>query len=178
MSAAERDQFFDGAVGDQLAAINKQYAIANPFRLFHVVSAVYHCRTSLRAAPNQSQDLLARLQIDADRRLIEHQHRGPMNDSAGEVETALHPARKRLHRVVGALPEPDFLQHPRTGLARRDARHALHPREVPNILRRAQTRVERERLRHQPEHAPECAWIGFRRLAIDQHAAAIGAHQR
>src|SRR5208283_5144364 len=76
-----------------------------------------------------------------------------------------------------ALAEPDFLEHPRACLACLEAGQALHPRELPYVLSRAQSWIERERLRHQAEHAPESAWIGGGRLAVDEHAAVIGPHQ-
>src|SRR5260370_22871131 len=56
-------------------------------------------------------------------------------------------------------------------------RESLHACEVPYVLCGAQCRIERERLRHQPEHPSESAAVALWRLAINKDPSAIRLQQ-
>src|SRR5208282_342528 len=110
------------------------------------MGAVNYRRAGIRVVPNPRQYLFARLEIDADRWFVQQQHRGPMNNSIGEVEKALHAAGECMHRIVGPVAEAHLFQHTPAGLGRVVARESLHTGEMPYVLCCAKSRVERERL--------------------------------
>src|SRR5208282_751278 len=141
------------------------------------MGAVDHRRAGIRVVPNPGQYLFARLEIDADRRFVQQQHRGTMNNSTGEVEKALHAAGECMHGILCPVAEAHLLQRPLAALLRVVARESLHTGEMPYVLCGAQRRVQRERLRHQPKRAPKPAPVGLWRLTIDQNTTAIGSKQ-
>ena len=109
LAPTQGNQLGDRATGDDLAVIDKQGPAADALDLLHVMGAVNHGSAGIGGAADGFQDLLARLRIDADGRLVEQQQIRSMDHAAGEIEPPLHPAGEHGDRIVRALRQPDFL---------------------------------------------------------------------
>src|SRR6266478_6440122 len=83
-----------------------------------------------------------------------------------------------MHRIAGPVAETDLFQHSRARIARVISRESLHMREMPYVLRGAEPRIERERLRHQPKHTSESAPVSHWRFPVYKDATMIGSKQR
>jgi len=53
----------------------------------------------------------ARLRIEADRRLVEKQHAGVMDEGTSNLQPPLHAGRERAHQAVAPLRKLDHMQH-------------------------------------------------------------------
>src|SRR5260370_24016878 len=82
-----------------------------------------------------------------------------------------------MHRIAGPVAETDLFQHSRARIARVISRESLHLREMPYVLRGAERRIERERLRHQPKHASESAPVSHWRFPVFNEGIMIWAEQ-
>ena len=150
------------AGGDDAAVIDEHDAIAEPLRFLHVVRAVENGRAGRGLFAHGGEDALARLRIDADRRLVEQEHARCMQEGAGEIEAPLHAAGEGRDDVVGALGETGDVERARDGRTRVAPRQPEQAHEEMQVLACGQRRVERDLLRHQAERAPR-----LRRLAVD-----------
>jgi hypothetical protein len=56
-------------------------------------------------------DVAASLGVQAYVRLIQEQHLVRVHQPARDLESALHPARERLHEVVATMGQLDHLEH-------------------------------------------------------------------
>ena len=60
---------------------------------------------------NVAPDVLARLRVEADRRLVEEEDARAMEKAAGYLQAALHAAGVRLDDGVAPVPKLDDAQH-------------------------------------------------------------------
>jgi hypothetical protein len=127
------------------------------------------------------EDGVAALRIDADRRLVEDQHVGVVDERGGDVEAPLHAAAERLRLVAGAVGEADEGERGVDALAEQRAAQAVEGAEQLQVRRRAEVLVDRELLRHDADAALGRVRVlverQARRAAADEDLAAVGADQ-
>src|SRR5947209_14911921 len=88
------------------------------------------------------EDRVTALRIDADRRLVEEEDVGVVEQARGKVESALHAAAVRLHPVARAIGEADQLQRRRHGALERGTTQAVEATEEGEVVARRQLVVE------------------------------------
>ena len=113
---------------------------------------------------------MARLRIEARRRLVEQHDLGLVDERPRDRQAPLHPARQRLDLVVRALRELDELEQlvgPRAQLLARNAEVAAVDDDV---LADGQLHVERVLLRHDPEPSADLHAVP-RRIHAEDRAA-------
>ena len=99
------------AVGDHAAAREHDDAVGQQLRLLHVVRGEQDRGAALAQAADQLPRLAARGRVEAGRRLVEEQQVGVAGDAEREVEAAALAAGQRRGTRVGAVVEPDELEH-------------------------------------------------------------------
>ncbi len=172
------DQFAVGALRNDFSVIDQHDPVAQALRFFHVVGAVEDRAAGLRGLLDHRKDSAARLRIDADGRLVEHDRRRRMHHSARDVQPAHHAAGKFLDRVVGTIVEADFLEQT-AGAVQRVARgHPLHASKEHEVFERGERRVQRQRLRHQAEASARRSRIGRRDRARQSRRGRSPARSR
>ena len=173
-----RLQPVERVVGDHPAVVDDDDAIGEALDFFHVVRRV----EQRLAAPLQRlevvEDRVAALRIDADRRLVEQQDVGIVQQAGGEIEPPLHAAAERLDAIARAIGEADELERRRDRLVERGARQAVERAEEAQVVR-APTARRRAR---DPAARGRCAASSDRcrppsRCAVDQHLAALRRQQ-
>ncbi len=113
--------------------------------------AVDDGRAGVPGAPHLGEQALARLEIDADGRLVEQQDARLVDDAAGEVQASLHAAGQRLGGIVRALEQADVRERAWARRAGPASSEPLHAGEVPHVLKRGEAGIQRELLRHEAD---------------------------
>ena len=90
----------------------------------------------------------AEQRVDPGRRLVEEQQRRVVDQRAGQLEPALHPAREAAGAAAADVPQVDELEHLAGPPAPRPEQHPEQRADEVDVLAHGQVRVERERLRH------------------------------
>src|SRR5262245_39906146 len=176
-AARPLDQELRGAGGDDPPLVDQDDAIAQALRLLQVVGAVEHGRAGRGLRAHGREDALARLRIDADRGLV-HQHDARVvQEPAGKVQPPLHPAGERGDDVVAALRATHEAEHAVRGAARLAAAQAPEAGEEAEVLAGGERRVDRERLRHEPEQAADLRGAFDRREPAHDRRAGVGPAQ-
>ena len=99
------------ALHDDHAMIDDRDLLRHPLRLFHVVGGEKESDALVAAeTPDDFPDLVARLGVEAARRLVEKENARTMLQCADNFEPALHAAGKALHIFVAAFPQTDEAQ--------------------------------------------------------------------
>src|SRR6185503_14832877 len=117
-------------------------AVAERVRLEHVVRRQEHGLARLLQAKDRLPELTRADGVDADRRLVEEDHRRVVQEPAGDVQPLAHAARVALDPLLLAALEPDELEQlldPRPLAARLDA---VELREVAQVVERREALVE------------------------------------
>src|SRR5436309_8070937 len=98
------------AGGDNAPMVDHRDAVRHAIRLVHIVGGEEH-RHALAApeAAHVGPHLIAALRIEAERRLVEKQDLGGVQQPPGDLETTFHSPGKCLYQVVAPLPQ---LEHP------------------------------------------------------------------
>ena len=167
--------------GDDLAVVHDDDAIAEALCLLHVVRRV----EQRLAAPAQLlevvEDGVSALRIDADRRLVEEQHVGIMDERGRDVQAPLHAAAERARLVPGAIDQADEVQRGVDALVEQRARQAVERTEEAQVRCGAEVLVDREFLRHDADATLGVEAVFAQLDAIgacaDEHLAAVGADQ-
>src|SRR5262245_39248210 len=110
-------------------------SIAKALGLFHVMGSVKNGAARPGEALDRVEEMIARLRIDACRRLIEEQYRRIMHQGACEVKPPLHAARIRLHAMAGAVGQAREAKTPADALLEAGACQAVQSTEKGKILR-------------------------------------------
>ena len=111
----------------------------------HDDNAIGECSASsvvsCRAAPCRGasalrvvEDRVATLRIDADRRLVEQQDVGIVQQAGCEIQPALHAAAERLHAIASAVGEPTMSAR-RSSRSERGAGQIVEAAEKPRCSR-------------------------------------------
>src|SRR5208283_4240314 len=91
---------------------------------------------------NELARLPGALRVETDRRFVEEENLGPMQDAPREVELLLHAARVLLHPPVGGLLEVDPREHLVDPSFPIGAGDPVEVREVAKVLSRADAGVQ------------------------------------
>ncbi len=97
---------------DDAPVVDDGDAIAEPLRLFHVVGGVNDRGSTGTERFDHLKDAIARLRIDANRRLIHQHHARPMNDASRHIEPALHTAGKILRQLARSILQRSPVETP------------------------------------------------------------------
>ena len=128
---------------DDATLVDDGDAVAHPLGLFHVVRGQDDGRAlAARPSPRCTPDDLAALRIEPERRLVEEQHPGLVQQAAHQLEAPLHPARVRPHERVGARGEVDQLEQLVDAPLALRARHAVELRAQLEVLAAGEDGVE------------------------------------
>ena len=146
-------QALQRVAGDDLAVVHDDDAVAQPLGLFHVVRRVEQRLAAVAQRLEVVEDGVAALRVDADRRLVEDQHVGIVDQRGGDVEAPLHAAAEELRLVAGAIGEADQLQRRVDALAQQRAGQAVERAEELEVGGGAEVLVDRELLRHDADAA-------------------------
>ena len=148
---------------------------SQPLHLLDVVGGDDDGELALaRSARTCCHSRAARLRIEADRRLVEKQHAGFVDEGAGDLEPPLHAGRKRAHQAVAPVGKLDELQQFVDAAAAPRARHAIDEAMEIEVLVDRQAVVEARLLEHHAEAAPRLQRPGDDIDAVDGGAAAVG----
>ena len=90
-------------------------------------------------------DAAAEERIDPGGRLVEEEQRRVVDEGAGQLEPALHPARQAPGAAAADLPQVDQLEHLARPPPARPEQHPEQRRHEVDVLAGGQVRVERER---------------------------------
>ena len=130
------------ALADDPALRDHGDAVAQRVGLEHVVRRQQH-RLAGRDQVGDRRAQLARAdRVDADRRLVEEDHLGVVQDPARDVQPLAHAARVALDALLLAALEPDELEQLVDPHALRLARHAVELGEVAQVVERREALVE------------------------------------
>ena len=91
------------ALGDDPGLVHDDQPVAQLLGLVHVVGRQDERHAALLQSIEPIPEQVARLRVEARRRLVEQQERGLVDQRAGDGQASLHPARQRLDLVVRAL---------------------------------------------------------------------------
>jgi len=155
VSAEHRLQFLGPSVGHDAASVDDRNAIAL-LSLVQVVGGEEQRRAC--GGPNLAQvgpRLRARMRIGPDRRLVEEQHARAVQQTAGDLQPALHPPGERTDHAVAPVIELDELQH---GVDSPRQARPVQRVEIgveAQVLQRGELGVERRLLEHQPDVAAD-----------------------
>ena len=93
------------------ALVDDADTVAEALGLLHVVGRVEDGHAALAQRVDRLEDGVAALRVDADGGLVEHQQLRLMQQTDADVEAALHAAGVVIGAVVGAVGQPDQLEH-------------------------------------------------------------------
>jgi len=151
--------------------VHQRDAVAESIGLLHVVRRQQHRHPRLLA---QLLDVLphplARERVEADRRLVEDEQRGPVDERLSKLKPPDHPTRVRAGDPVGDVAQGHHCEGLLDSPGAFAPRYVEQPRESGDILPAPQCRLDRQLLRHVAEQAEH----GHRR-ALDVVAEHIGA---
>ena len=139
--------------GQDLAVVDDADPVA-ALDLLDVVGGHQHGDLPLGAQPAEiGPDALAGLGVEPDRRLVEQQDLGIVDQRPGDLEPALHARGQRPHRLVGPVGQLDQRQHFLDALPPQLARHAEHQPVQVEVLANRQPVVEARLLEDDAETA-------------------------
>ena len=108
----------------------------------HVVARIDNRDASGVDAANFLEDMIARLRINACRRLVQEQEPRLMDETNPEIETVLHAAGKCVHAPVGTFFETDGCKHLLDPLLKPGSVQAIQFAEESQVFPRRQLSVQ------------------------------------
>ena len=157
-------------LGDDPAAVDDPDAVGEDVRLLEVLRGEEDRDALL---PREARDLrpegAAALRVEAGRRLVEEEDRGPVDERERQVEAALHPAGVGADAAVGGEREADALEQLVPAPAPLVRTQAVERGLEAQVVARGEERVERRLLQRGADRAPH-----LRALARDVEAADRG----
>src|SRR6185312_4885577 len=162
-----------GAFGQDAAAIDDADAVAR-LDLLDVMRGDEEGDAALFAQLREIvPDALARLGVEPDRRLVEAQDRGIVDEGAGDLEPALHAGREGTDQCLAPVPQLDQMQHLLHARPPDRPRHAIDETVEFEILPKRQPVVEARLLEHDAQMLAGAQGIFPHLDAGDARAAAI-----
>ena len=122
-------------------------AVAEAVCLFHVVSRVEDGHAGVAEFLHGLEDVIARLWVYADGRLVEEQQLGAAHESDGEVHAALHAAGEVVHLVAGAVEQPYPFEVVAGGVFGVASAQSGHSAEEDQVVGGGEFGVQRQLLR-------------------------------
>ena len=123
------------------------------------------------------EDRVATLGIDPDGRLVEDQEQWFVQEADGDVEATLHAARVLLAAIVGAVGQPDGVEHDGDACVELGAAETLEATEQPQVLGGGEVRVDREILGYVSEAGLQFAGPVVQVEAYDLDGAGVATQQ-
>src|SRR5436190_1546846 len=128
---------------DDLAMVDDRDAVGHPIGFVHVVRGEEDRHTLGRIQIlDVRPHLIAALGVESQRRLVEEQDPGGVQEPARDLEAPSHPARERLHEVVPAIPQLEQLEQRLPALPADSARHVVQHTVNVEVLPGGQLAVE------------------------------------
>src|SRR5262245_36592062 len=129
-----------------------------------------------------AEDIGPRFDVEADRRLVEHEQARPVQQRAGDLDAPHLSAGQVTHLVAGAIGERDAGEHVIGALAAVALADAVQRGMVGQVLDHRQIEIERAGLEHHADQAQRLARRAFDVVPEDADATALHAveagHQR
>ena len=97
------DQLAGRLIGDQPAVVDDRDAVAQLLGLLQIMGGEHHRHALVVESADIVPELLAKLDIDAGGRLVEHQDRRRVDHRLGDQQPALHAARQGAGIGVGLV---------------------------------------------------------------------------
>ena len=157
----------DAALGEDLAAIDDRDAGAQLLELGQDVAADDDGLAHRTELAEELAKLDPRARIETGRRLVEEQHLRVVDEGVGEAQPLLHAARQVLDVGVAPIAEIDQLEEVADHPAPAGRRQAVAAREEVEVLPDLHVVVDPERVRHEPEDAPDLVGVPGHRPAVD-----------
>src|SRR5574341_349421 len=132
--------------GANAAAVHERHAVAQLLRLFHVVRREEHGDPLRLQRPQTIPNRVAPDGVEPDRRLVEDEHAGPVDERLSQLEPAHHAAGVRRCEAVGRFLEIHGAQHLVDTVAALAPRHVKEPGEHRDVLAPGELPVGRELL--------------------------------
>src|ERR1700730_10672974 len=160
------EKSIEGAHRNDFSPVHDSEAVAQPFRLFHILRGVENSRAGFAQAAHNCENVLPRLWIHSGGRLVEQEDSGAMHQSRGEIETPLHPAGESTRVIVTAAFQPDQVQQLADPAFEYRSAHTIDASKKAQIFRRGQLLVDRDVLGRDSNHAPY--GLGLRAYAVSE----------
>ncbi len=112
---------------------------------------------SVDQPPDMAEDVGARLDVEADGRLVEQQQARAVQQRARDLDPPHLAAREIAHLVAGAIGKPDARQHLGGAHARLAPADAVQGGVIQQVLHHREIEVERARLEHDAEEPQRLA---------------------
>ena len=157
--------------------VDDGHPVTEPLGLLHVVGGVEDCYSLARKVFDRLEDGVPRLGIDPDRRLIQYEQTGPMEQPDTDVQFSLHAAGELADEVVLAFGETDHLEHLLHAFVQFLAGHVVETPEEPEILGRGQIGVYGDLLGYQADVRPTRGRIGPDRGPGHVDGAVVGLQE-
>ena len=138
-------------------------ARAQRFHLFHVVAGVDDGDAGAVEAADLVEDVVARLRIDAGRRLVQQDQPRLVDQRGAEVEPAFHAAGEGARAVVGAVGQADGLKRLSDALVQLRGFDAVQLAKEAQVLTGRQLTVKREFLGYNADLAAQITRGGAQR---------------
>src|SRR5262245_25410523 len=176
--ADDSQQFLQPATGDDRALVHDGDAVADALRLLDVVRRVEDGRAFVREVADDREQPVAGLRVDARGRLVEQKEPGRVDQRAGQIEAAQHPAGVRTGEVIRAPSEPHALEGGPGRLLEPRARETVEPSEEADVGEARQLRVDAHGLRREAERAADRQRLAREARTEDAGVAAAGSEER
>ena len=164
----------DAALGEDLAAIDDRDAGAQLLELGQDVAADDDGLAHRTELAEELAKLDPRARVETGRRLVEEQHLRVVDERVGEAQPLLHAARQVLDVGVALVAEIDQLEQVADHPAPAGRRQPVAAGEEVEVLPDLHVVVDPERVRHEPEDAPDLVGVPGHRPAGDLGLPASG----
>ncbi len=143
------------AHGADRPEVHQRDAVAEDLGLLHVVRREQDGHAGqLAELLDSPPDAVAGDRVEPDRRLVEHEQGGAVDQGLCQLEPADHAARIGAGQPVGRLAEPHHLERVGDSLLALAAGHVEEARKPGDVLPPGEGGLDRELLRHVAEQAP------------------------
>ncbi len=159
------------ALGDDPRLVHDHEPVAQLLRLVHVVGRQDERHAALLESVEAIPEQVARLRVEAGRRLVEEQQLGLVDERAGDRQAALHPARHVLDLVARPLRELGEVEQLVGAAGAFRAAEAEVPAVDHEVLADRELVVERVLLGHDAEARPDLRTVPFGVQAQDGQRA-------
>src|SRR5436309_243044 len=134
------------ARGHDPAVVDHGDAVRDAVGFVHVMRREKHRDPlDLVEVADEGPHLIAALRIEAERRLVEKQHLGGVQQPAGDLEAAFHATGKCLHQIVAPVPQLEHLEQrlgpPPPDVPRHVIQHAVDVQVLPRRELAVETRI-------------------------------------
>src|SRR4051812_14407600 len=161
------------ADGDRGAVRHDRHLVAEALGLLDVVRA-HEDRDALGAQPvDERPQLLAHLRVQADRRLVEEQQPGPVQEGARDEQAPAHAAAERVDLRVAAFAQVGEAERALDRVLALALGHAVQVREDEEVLLGGQRNVEVVELRHDAHLGARLLGVVWEPVAEDLELALV-----